>query len=94
MAGNMSTPAQDPLYDIFVDHLHSGLYDAQPVDMFVKDVVETYWRVLAGRNSFTASMEEYVKVDLAQDVQDMLRVKIYGHYGIGEYNRIRRKKSG
>lgn len=93
MAQDMSNQLVDPLYEIFVDHLHSGLYDERPVEQFVRDVVESYWRLLAGRNAFTAAMEEYVKVDLAQDVQEMLRVKIYGHYGIGEYNRIRRKKS-
>jgi hypothetical protein len=38
-------------------------------------------------------MHDSLKNDLALDVQDMLRAKIYGHYGIGEYNRIRRKKS-
>ena len=89
----MSTQHQDALYDIFVDHLHSGLYDDKPVEQFVRDVVESYWRLLAGRNAFTAAMEDYVKVDLAQDVQEMLRAKIYGHYGISEYNRVRRKKT-
>ena len=38
-------------------------------------------------------MQQSLRMDLGQDVVDMLKSKIYGHYGIGEYNRIRLKKS-
>lgn len=89
----MSTQADDPLYQVFEEHLHSGLYDEQPVEQFVKDVVEFYYAGLKRDGHIPQRMQEMVKVDLVQDVQDMLRAKIYGHYGIGEYNRIRRKKS-
>lgn len=92
----MSTPLtqiEDPLYQVFEQHLHSGLYDDKPVELFVQDVVEFYWSALIKSGHVPHRMHEVIKVDLAQDVQEMLRAKIYGHYGIGEYNRLRRKKS-
>lgn len=89
----MSTDVSDPLYQIFEEHLHSGLYDSQPVEAFVRDVVEFYFHNLMKTGHIPQRMHESLKNDLAADVQDMLRAKIYGHYGIGEYNRIRRKKS-
>lgn len=90
----MSTSqADDPLYAVFEEHLHSGLYDDQPVETFVRDVVDFYWTNLQKSGHVPQRMHEMLKVDLVQDVQDMLRAKIYGHYGIGEYNRLRRKKS-
>ena len=89
----MSTGLEDPLYQIFEEHLHSGLYDDVPLERFVKDVVDFYWLVLMRTGNIPQRMQEPLKIDLAQDVQEMLKVKIYGNYGIGEYNRIRRKKS-
>ena len=88
----MSTHAEDPLYQVFEEHLHSGLYDNQPVETFVKDVVDFYWITLQKTGHVPQQLHEVLKGDLLQDVQDMLRAKIYGHYGIGEYNRIRRTK--
>lgn len=88
----MSIPAQDPLYQVFVDHLHSGAYDDQPVEAFVRDVVDHYWLTLTSGGFIPHRMREIVKVDLTHDVQDMLRAKIYGHFGIGDYNRVRQKK--
>ena len=89
----MSTPHDDPLYQIFEEHLHSGVYDETPVEQFVRDVVDLYWNKLSSRGHIPHRLQEPLKVDLVQDVQDMLRLKIYGHYGIGEYNRTRRKKT-
>ena len=89
----MSTLPDDPLYQIFEEHLHSGQYDDQPVENFVRDVVDAYWRNLQRRGHIPQRMHEAMRVDLLQDVTDMLRTKIYGHYGIGEYNQFRRKKS-
>ncbi len=89
----MSTNVDDPLYQIFEEHLHSGLYDDQPVETFVRDVVDFFFHNLMKSGNVPQHMHEPLKNDLIQDVQDMLRAKIYGHYGIGEYNRIRRKKT-
>ncbi len=89
----MSTLSEDPLYQVFEEHLHSGLYDDQPVEKFVRDVVDFYWLALVRTGYVPQRLHEILKSDLIQDVQDMLRAKIYGHYGIGEYNRVRRKKS-
>lgn len=87
----MSTWANDPLYKVFEEHLHSGLYDDRPVEAFVRDVVDFYWLTISREGHVPHRMHDLVKVDLTQDVQDMLRAKIYGHYGISEYNRTRRK---
>lgn len=89
----MSTHQEDPLYQIFEEHLHSGLYDDQPVEIFIRDVVDFYWSGLSKSGHIPQRIHEVLRVDLVQDVHEMLRAKIYGHYGIGEYNRIRRKKS-
>lgn len=89
----MSTHPEDPLYNVFEEHLHSGLYDKLPVEKFVNDVVDFFWVTLSSRGHIPQHMQELVRIDLQQDVQDMLRMKIYGHYGIAEYNKGRRKKS-
>ena len=86
----MSTMQNDPLYPIFEQHLHSGLYDAMPTEIFVRDVVDYYFMDLSRQGHIPHQMIELLKTDLAQDVQEMLKRKIYGHFGIGEYNRTRR----
>jgi hypothetical protein len=87
----MST--DDPLYLIFEEHLHSGLYDEVPVEQFIRDVVDYYWSSLVQAGHIPQMLHEPLRLDLAQDVHDMLKLKIYGHYGIAEYNSLRRKKS-
>jgi hypothetical protein len=84
---------EDPLYQIFVEHLHSGLYDDLPVEQLIRDVVEFYWTAISRDGHIPHRLREPLKVDLIQDVQDMLKTKTYGHYGVSEYNRNRRKKS-
>lgn len=88
----MSIAPEDPLYKVFEEHLHSGLYDDRPVDAFVRDVVDFYFLTITREGHIPHNMKDLVRVDLTQDVQDMLRAKIYGHYGISEYNRIRKAK--
>ncbi len=83
----------DPLYQVFEEHLHSGLYDDQPIETFVRDVVDFYWTALLRGGHIPHRLQDIIRNDLSQDVQEMLRAKIYGHYGIGEYNSLRRKKS-
>lgn len=84
----------DPLYRIFEEHLHSGLYDQQPTETFVRDVSDAYLKTLLNAGHIPYRLVEPLRNDLVTDVQDMLRVKIYGHYDIGEYNRHRQTKSG
>ncbi len=93
METRLSTGLEDRLYMIFEEHLHSGMYDTLPAEQFVRDVVDFYWKTMSFDGSVPLAMKETLKVDLSQDVQEMLKTKIYGHFGIGEYNRIRRKKS-
>lgn len=87
----MSTQPDDPLYKVFEDHLHSGLYDDRPVEAFIQDVVDFYFVTLNRMGHVPQRMHETMRVDLVQDVQDMLRVKTYGHYGIRDYNIARKK---
>ena len=89
----MSTIHEDPLYQVFEEHLHSGLYDEAPVEQFVRDVVDYYFTALNRKGHIPHRMHDHLRTDLGQDVHEMLKVKIYGHYGIGEYNRTRHKKS-
>lgn len=93
MEARLSTLVEDPLYTIFEEHLHSGLYDERPIEHFVRDVVEFYFKLLTDKGHVPQRLHESLRLDLAQDVTDMLKTKIYGHFGIGEYNRIRRQKS-
>lgn len=83
----------DPLYLIFEEHLHSGLYDEAPIEQFVQDVVDFYFNFLSREGHIPQRLQESLRLDLMQDVSDMLKAKIYGHYGIAEYNQRRRKKS-
>jgi hypothetical protein len=83
----------DPLYRVFEEHLHSGLYDERPVEHFVRDVVDFYWQNITRSGHVPQRLQEPLKMDLLQDVTDMLKVKIYGHFGIAEYNRIRLRRT-
>ena len=89
----MSTPLEDPLYRIFEEHLHSGLYDDLPVELFIRDVVTFYWTVLHRNGHVPHGLIDALQTDLIQDVKEMLHAKTYGHYGIADYNRKRRRKS-
>lgn len=89
----MSIHLDDPLYTVFEEHLHSGLYDDQPAEKFVADVVEFYWETITRKGYVPHRMQELMRLDLVQDVHDMLRTKTYGYHGIGEYNKIRRAKA-
>lgn len=89
----MSIQPDDPLYQVFEEHLHSGLYDQRPVDAFVRDVVDYYYTTLNRIGHIPHRMQELVRVELIQDVHDMLKIKIYGHFGISEYNKVRRAKT-
>lgn len=89
----MSRVVEDPLYAVFEQHLHSGLYDESGTEKLVQDVVDFYWRSLSSSGHIPQRLQEALRVDLATDVMDMLKTKIYGHYGVGEYNRIRLKKN-
>jgi hypothetical protein len=82
---------QDPLYVVFEEHLHSGLYDEQTTDIFVRDVVDFYYHKLVKEGYIPHRMQDLVKADLTQEVKDMLRSKTYGHRGIADYNRARKK---
>lgn len=87
----MSTRPEDPLYKVFEDHLHSGLYDDRPVEAFVHDVVDFFLITLNRTGHVPHRLHETMRGDLVQDVQDMLRAKIYGHYGIRDYNTARKR---
>ncbi len=89
----MSISPDDTLYRIFEEHLHSGLYDDQPPEVFVNDVVDYYLKKLNTSGHIPYRMRKVLQIDLIQDVLDMLRTKIYGHYGIAEYNRIRKARN-
>lgn len=89
----MSIQLDDPLYLVFEEHLHSGLYDDQPAEKLIKDVVDFYWESLNRKGYIPQRMHELMRLDLLQDVHDMLRAKTYGHVGIGEYNKNRLRKS-
>jgi len=93
MEAQLSIEVEDPLYAIFEQHLHSGLYDEMPQDKFVQDVVDYYWKTLTLSGHIPHGMQKSLETDLTLDVKDMLKSKIYGHFGIGEYNRTRREKS-
>ena len=81
---------EDPLYRIFEEHLHSGLYDEAPVEMFVRDVVDYYWFVLHREGHVPQPVQERLKNELGMDVHEMLKAKTYGFYGISEYNKGRK----
>lgn len=90
----MSIQLDDPLYRVFEEHLHSGLYDDQPAEKLVKDVVDFYWTTITRQGYVPHRMQELMKLDLVQDVHDMLRTKTYGHHTVADYNKVRRSKAG
>lgn len=88
----MSTPiSEDPLYKIFEEKLHSGDYDQATKERFVYEIVELYWKDLVKSGNIPLGMQETLKADLAIDVHDMLKTKIYGHHTIKDYNTHRRQ---
>ena len=88
----MSTPRDDQLYTIFEERLLSGEFDDQPTEVLLADVVDRYLTWLGADRAVPVHMRQTVRNDLLDDVRDMLRLKIYGHLGIGEFNKSRRGK--
>ena len=85
--------SDDPLYRIFEEHLHSGLYDDQTEEVFLRDIVDFYLHELKGYGFIPLKIHEHLQSDLLGEVTEMLRAKTYGHFGIGAYNKARSKKS-
>ena len=85
----MSTTPDDELYRIFEERLYSGDYDDQPTEVLLTDVVDRYWAALDMTRTVPMQLQRNVRNDLTDDVRDMLRRKIYGHLGVGEFNRAR-----
>ena len=88
----MSTPRDDQLYQIFEERLYSGDFDDQPTEALLDDVVNRYLETIGAKQTVPLHLQKNVRTDLLEDVRDMLRLKIYGHVGVGDFNKRRKEK--
>ena len=86
----MSTPREDQLYRIFEARLLSGEFDELPPEALLTDVVDRYCQSINANQTVPLHLQKNVRNDLLEDVRDMLRLKIYGYAGVGEFNRKRK----
>lgn len=76
---------EDLLYIIFEKHLYCSKLADENEESFVCTVVGEYMSTLQKSGSFPGHLLDDIKEDLATEVFDMLRKKIYGHYNLFQY---------
>lgn len=87
----MSPAYSDPLYSIFEQHLFNAMVEEESTDEFLERVVNDYLDRLTERGTvIPREHRPAIESDLREEVLEMLRKKIYGHFSINEF----RKASG
>lgn len=73
------------LFDCFDRHLLNLEIEVEPQDLFVAKVVEDYILNLTGLGFTMGHQAEDIYLELQDEVQIMLKKKIYGYFNIDAY---------
>ncbi|MDZ4663187.1 MAG: hypothetical protein SGJ18_16370 [Pseudomonadota bacterium] len=77
---------QDPLYSIFEKHLSKSLMnDECCADTLIDQVVKNYVEMMTKLGHACGRIQDYIERDVREEVTDMLRKRIYGHFSLSEY---------
>jgi hypothetical protein len=84
----------DPLYIFFEQRLFNALVEDETTDAFLDAVVSDYMLSLRNQGIVPANFKADVERDLRDDVRDMLKKKIYGHYDLVQFRKSVRVRPG
>lgn len=76
------------LYDCFERHLMNLEIEEETEEVFVTVVVENYLVNLGGMGFHFTSHAEDTYREIADEVYEMLRKKIYGHVNVNHYRQV------
>lgn len=79
--------ASDLLYAIFEEHLYSALVEEESTDEFITRVVNDYLDRITTHASIPSVYSKTIAADLREEVLEMLRKKIYGHYNLSAFRK-------
>lgn len=77
----------DLLYHIFEQHLYNALVEEETTDEFLTRVVNDYLDRLTGKAMIPGGYSDAIAADLREEVLEMLRKKIYGHYNLNAFRK-------
>jgi hypothetical protein len=81
------------LFDCFDRHLSNVEILNETDELFVVKVIEDYILNLSGLGYTMGVHAEEIYIELQEEVQNMLKTKIYGYYNIDEYRAVLRKNT-
>lgn len=73
------------LFDCFDRHLSNLDIEVEPQDLFVAKVVEDYILNLTGLGFTMGHQAEDIYLELQDEVETMLKKKIYGYFNVDAY---------
>lgn len=81
------TRSTDPLYSIFEHHLLNALVEEETSDEFVTRVVRDYLLNVSHKAVIMKQHQAMIEEDLRDEVLEMLRKKIYGHFSLADFRK-------
>jgi hypothetical protein len=79
----------DRLYCIFEQHLFNALVENESTEEFLAYVVKEYLEEIRSMGTLIPEHARSIEDDLREEVLEMLRKKIYGHYNLAEYRKTK-----
>lgn len=77
----------DMLYNIFEQHLFNALVEEETTDEFLDHVVGDYLARIRKTAIIPQDFSDSIESDLRDEVLEMLRKKIYGHFNLSAYRK-------
>ncbi len=77
---------QDPLYSMFESHLNKSLMNDECCsDTLIDSVVKNYVEMMTRLGHASGRIQDFIERDVREEVTDMLRKRIYGHFDLNSY---------
>ena len=77
---------KDPLYSMFEKHLNQSLMnDECCADTLIDSVVKNYVEMMIKLGHACGRIQDFIERDVREEVTDMLRKRIYGHFDLNDY---------
>lgn len=80
----------DPLFEIFENHLFTSLVEEESHDEFVDKVIFEYIQTLTSTGRVPQNFVDDLEEDLREEILDMLRKKTYGFHTLKDYRQSMR----
>lgn len=79
------------LFDCFERHLGNLEIESEPTDLFVAKVIEDYILNLSHLGFTLGAHAEDIYLELQEEVEAMMKKKIYGFFDVNEYRNYLRR---